>query len=184
MKLLFLRHGLTQGNLEKRYIGTTDEPLCTEGIEALKQLSVPPCERLFISPLLRCRQTAELLFPGKVQEVADDFRECDFGRFEGKHYRELAADAAYQAWVDSGGTLPFPDGEHPAAFRERCVAAFAACMASVTADSTAAFIVHGGTIMAILSHYAGGGYYDYQIPCGHGFLTEWENNALRILEVL
>ena len=110
MKLLFLRHGLTQGNLEKRYIGTTDEPLCAAGIEALKQLTVPPCGQLFVSPLLRCRQSAELLFPGKAFAVADDLRECDFGRFEGKHYRELAADAAYQAWVDSGGTLPFPDG--------------------------------------------------------------------------
>ena len=38
--LLFIRHGATAGNLEKRYIGSTDEPLCDIGIaqvEALKQ---------------------------------------------------------------------------------------------------------------------------------------------------
>ena len=27
-KLLFIRHGATAGNLERRYIGYTDEPLC------------------------------------------------------------------------------------------------------------------------------------------------------------
>ena len=31
MKLQFIRHGKTQGNLEKRYIGSTDEPLCAKG---------------------------------------------------------------------------------------------------------------------------------------------------------
>ena len=32
MKLIFIRHGKTAGNLERRYIGRTDEPLCDEGI--------------------------------------------------------------------------------------------------------------------------------------------------------
>ena len=31
MQLIWIRHGLCAGNLEKRYIGTTDEPLCEAG---------------------------------------------------------------------------------------------------------------------------------------------------------
>ena len=31
MKLTFIRHGKTQGNLESRYVGRTDQPLCAEG---------------------------------------------------------------------------------------------------------------------------------------------------------
>ena len=38
MIIYFIRHGATAGNLEKRYIGRTDEELCTEGIERLKEL--------------------------------------------------------------------------------------------------------------------------------------------------
>ena len=33
-----IRHALTKGNLEGRYIGQTDEPLCKEGIEQLEAM--------------------------------------------------------------------------------------------------------------------------------------------------
>ena len=35
LKILLLRHGQTQGNLERRYIGSTDQPLCIKGRAAL-----------------------------------------------------------------------------------------------------------------------------------------------------
>ena len=39
MKELYLiRHGKTYGNTLGRYIGTTDEPLCEEGREALQAI--------------------------------------------------------------------------------------------------------------------------------------------------
>ena len=30
-------------------------------------------------------------------------------------------------------------------------------------------VVHGGTIMALLSKFGGGEYFDYQVPCGRGY---------------
>ena len=37
ISLVFIRHGATKGNLEKRYIGISDEPLCDVGVaQALK----------------------------------------------------------------------------------------------------------------------------------------------------
>lgn len=44
-----------------------------------------------------------------------DFRECDFGIFEGKNYEELKENRDYQRWLDSGGVLPFrmERGERP-----------------------------------------------------------------------
>ena len=35
MKLLLIRHGATPGNLEKRYVGRTDESLTQESLETL-----------------------------------------------------------------------------------------------------------------------------------------------------
>ena len=120
MKIMFLRHGLTNGNLEKRYIGTTDEPLCNCGIMQLKNKRFPHFDVLISSSALRCIQTAETLFPAQEIIIEKDFRECDFGDFEGKNYMELSNDTYYQKWIDSGGNLPFPNGESPADFRKRC----------------------------------------------------------------
>lgn len=41
MKIIFIRHGKTKGNLEKRYIGKTDESLCEIGIKELKKIYIP-----------------------------------------------------------------------------------------------------------------------------------------------
>ena len=35
MRVVLIRHSKTAGNLKGRYIGTTDEPLCEEGIRLL-----------------------------------------------------------------------------------------------------------------------------------------------------
>ncbi|MDR0311033.1 MAG: histidine phosphatase family protein, partial [Acidobacteriota bacterium] len=93
MKIILVRHGKTQGNLEKRYIGKTNEPLCADGVEqaaALFKMGIPPRpDKLISSPYLRCTQTAEILYPDMAHEICDDLRECDFGTFEGKTHDEL-----------------------------------------------------------------------------------------------
>ena len=169
MKIMFLRHGLTNGNLEKRYIGTTDEPLCNCGIMQLKDKRFPHSDVLISSSALRCIQTAETLFPAQEIIIEKDFRECDFGDFEGKNYMELSNDTYYQKWIDSGGNLPFPNGESPADFRKRCISAFERTISKYKFSSSAAFIVHGGTIMAVCSSFTDGEYFDFQIGNGEGY---------------
>ena len=65
IRLYLIRHGQTPGNKLQRYIGTTDEPLSTEGKEFLEKLTYPMPEALYVSPLCRCVETAGILFPGK-----------------------------------------------------------------------------------------------------------------------
>ena len=96
-KLHLIRHGLTAGNLEGRYIGSgTDLPLCDEGraqLTALKQrLPYPDVPLVFVSPLLRARQSADLLFPGVRQLELEDLREMGFGKFENRKVEELVHD--------------------------------------------------------------------------------------------
>ena len=88
MRVYLIRHGVTKGNLEHRYVGSTEEVLLPEADEPLlsikKRLEKDGCRKphLLVSPMLRCRQSAEILFPGEKQTVVEDFRECDFGTFE------------------------------------------------------------------------------------------------------
>lgn len=196
-ELILIRHGKTAGNLLGRYIGSrTDEPLCDEGREGLAGKQLPEVERLYVSPMKRCVETAEILWPGfdrkKMQKVTD-LRECDFGDFENKNYKELSGNGDYQAWIDSNGTLPFPNGESMDAFKSRCLEAFARIVEGVsgaeqewiasgkTGIFRAGIVVHGGTIMAILEQYGypKAAYFDYQVKNGCGYrLTPVEGTRL------
>ena len=170
MKIYLIRHGKTKGNLEERYIGRTDEPLCEAGRENLKKYQYPQVEMVFTSPMKRCMQTAETIYPGQQYQCIEELRESDFGAFEGHTYKELSGDVRYQAWIDSNGTLPFPEGESQEGFQKRCGEGFAACVEDALRHqrTQAAMVVHGGTIMSILSRYAlpKGRYFQWQIENG------------------
>lgn len=169
VELLLIRHGKTKGNEEKRYIGITDEPLSAVGKRELEDKHYAAPEELFISPMERCRQTAQLLFPGMEASVIEAYKEMNFGSFEGKNYEELSGNPDYQAWIDSNGTLPFPEGEGRDAFCSRVIKGFTEMMDRAEHKHLAA-VVHGGTIMAILSSIGTGDYFDYQVANGCGFL--------------
>ena len=77
IKLWLIRHGKTEGNKLARYIGTTDEPLCQEGIEFLKKMDYPKVQEIYVSPLRRCVQTAEILFPEKPVHIIEELAECE-----------------------------------------------------------------------------------------------------------
>lgn len=171
MKIVLIRHGKTPGNVEKRYIGSrTDEGLDEAFLGELRDKAWPAVKRVFVSPMRRCIETARLIYPDYEYEAIDDFRECDFGAFEGKNYAELNGRADYQAWIDSGGELPFPDGERRSDFAARCVKAFEDNVMGISEDC--ALVVHGGTIMAIMEKYARpqGSYFDFQVKNGCGFV--------------
>lgn len=186
-QLLFLRHGATAGNLEKRYIGRTDEPLCPAGLSQARALKArcPRVQQLYVSPMLRARQTAALLFPGTPCVLVEDFAETHFGRFEGKTARELADDPAYRAWVASRCRAPISGGEDPERFQARCREAFLRLLPSLPDGGRAAFVVHGGTIMAILAGCARPrrDFYAYHIPPGQALVCRWDG-TLRVLSAL
>ena len=165
-ELYFIRHGKTAGNEQKRYIGRTDEPLSALGRAELAEKDAPFAEIVAVSPLVRCVESAKILYPHAKQFVVNGFRECDFGDFEGKNYAELSDNADYQEWIDSNGTLPFPHGEQPLAFRARCVEAFGDFANTLRNGQSAALVVHGGTIMAVMERFAETdsprGFYDWQ----------------------
>lgn len=180
MRVFFIRHGAVLSNEERRYVGRTDEGLSENGIAGIKKNmeagKYPNAELIAASPMLRCIQTAELIYGGKPDIVIEKWKEMDFGSFEGKTYEELKADASYIKWLESRGELSVPEGEGKGAFIRRSVDGFnefcrkAACISPM--PHTAALIVHGGTIMAVLSAYSNGDYYDFQCGNGEGYRCE------------
>ncbi|MBQ7795840.1 MAG: histidine phosphatase family protein [Lachnospiraceae bacterium] len=173
-KIVLIRHGATASNREHRYLGKTDEELDMVGrMELLAQKEngrYPNVDYLFVSPMKRCKETADILYPETPYSEISEWTEMDFGEFEGKNYQELSGDQRYQEWIDSGGILPFPGGESREAFVERCAHGFEMMWNVLEplqqGQLTVGCIVHGGTIMALLSRFHGGEYFDYQVPNG------------------
>lgn len=193
MKIVLIRHSITKGNLEKRYIGRTDEPLIDEGISLLKKKSYPKADIIYSSPYKRTVQTANIIYKNQKVIISDDLKECDFGRFENKNYEDLKDDKDYSIWLESNGTLPFPSGEKQKDFRERIINEFNKIIYSIInlKYKNASLIVHGGTIMTILHKYnlENKLFYDYQVKNGEGYIVwineeEWINNKKEFKHII
>ena len=112
MRALLIRHGQTRGNAAEEFIGSTDEPLSPEGREAAERAKKDPAlKKVFVSPMLRARQTASILFPNAGQIVIPDLREMDFGQFERRRVADMQKDPRYVAWSDCAGMEGPPGGE-------------------------------------------------------------------------
>ena len=177
MTVYLLRHGRTAYNEQRRYQGRSDPPLSPAGAAELRAADFSP-ELVYVSPLLRARQTARILFPAARQEVVAALAEIDFGDFEGRTADEMAEDAAYRAWVDGGCAEPCPNGESRAQFCERSCRAFAALVERAAAEGreTLVIVAHGGTQRAVMDRFCepSFAYFDLQPPFGGGWALQYD----------
>ena len=189
VEIALIRHGATAGNRRGAYIGCTDEPLC---IESTRQLQLdrqrgryPTVETVFCSPLRRCVQTAQIVYPQRQAVCVEALRECDFGQFEGKSHHQLSGHPAYQRWLDSGGRTAFPGGEDPVQFRRRCWRGFTELCAGLYRDERAAVVCHGGTIMAVLEQCGRprGDFYRWQVKNGGGYRFYFDTETQMASEI-
>ena len=173
VEIVLIRHGKTEGNKEKRYIGRTDQPLSEEGIAGIKENlgRYPSVEKVYASPMKRTRQTAELIYPGQASEIVDGLREMDMGVFEGKNHAELKNRPSYILWVATRGKISIPGGESMKDFGKRTMDAFTQVLGDMQAEGIkrSAVVAHGGTIMSIVSQLADDDYYKYMVNNGAGF---------------
>ncbi len=166
MKIYLLRHGQTSYNVEKRYQGTLDIPLSAEGKAQLIRADISP-KTVYVSPLIRARSTADILFPEAEQVVVDDLREMCFGIFQGRNYIEMEHDPEYIAWVGENCEGCCPGGERKAEFSGRTCNAFAPLVdqALQRGEEMLVILAHGGSQMAIMERYALP-HHDYYHWCG------------------
>lgn len=150
--LYLLRHGET--GKQGRYIGSTNVPLSETGREQVrgtaKLLRRKNIETIFSSPMLRCRQTCELLEMDCPNVVNHLLQEVDFGLWEGKNFTEIVDDdpAEVDRWVSDPETFCFPGGESIAAFRSR-VSAFKKILDG-SDEKQLLLVAHGGVIRHLL----------------------------------
>jgi broad specificity phosphatase PhoE len=114
LTLVLTRHGHTDRSEPEQYLGQRiDIPISDRGrAQALKlreRLQGVVFERVLASPLLRARQTADLLAQGVPIETDDRLQEADYGEWEG-----LTVDVIEARWpVERGAWIGDPSVNGP-----------------------------------------------------------------------
>lgn len=186
--ILLIRHGMTAGNLRRAYTGRTDEPLCPQGTDQIKALAGEglTAGRVIASPMKRTVESASILFPHQEPVTDPGLTETDFGIFEGKTADEISADPElgplYSKWLDTGCQGPVPGGEDVKSLKERVCAAFEHQVSLLPEGTSAAFVIHGGCIMAIMEKFAlpHRDFYCYHIGNGEVIMCGWDGSHLKI----
>ena len=156
LKIHLIRHGATDANYDGRYIGCkTDLPLAPEGLNELRMLKddidYPEIERLYSSPMLRCRQTGAVLYPDFEPVTVEELKEYDFGSFENKTAAELESNPNFIPWTSGRLSSP-PGGEDNSEFIKRICVGFNKIVLDMIEGglTESAVIMHGGAIMMLL----------------------------------
>ena len=128
MRLIFVRHGETEHNRQRRVQGQSDVKLNKVGksqAEAIAQaLREERIQAIYTSPLGRCLETAQTInrFHGIAIEVEDSLKELDTGGLEGLTAEEMISKHGrfWQQWhSDQLAWARFPSGETLAEAQQR-----------------------------------------------------------------
>lgn len=164
MKLYLIRHGETDYNKLKRNQGQVDIPLNEYGRELAvktgKGLGSIPFTLCLCSPLVRAKETAELVLKGRDVPIVTDQRiiEVSFGEYEGRCWDPEAWDEGmpreFQCFFDEPGKYQAPvGGESFEALKERTGAFLKdICNRKEYADDTILVSTHGAALAAILAN--------------------------------
>lgn len=176
-RISILRHGMTDANEKGIYIGKTDLPLSSKGAAEvaakMDEFDYPAVHKVYSSPLKRCTETAEILFPETDITMVDDLRELDFGDFENKSVEQLINNPDYKKWLKGGKDNRPPNGESLEEMTARTYAGLHNIIMDMMNEGIthSALITHSGIISNMLSCF-GLPKYDPQIlnaPFGEGF---------------
>ena len=128
-RLILIRHGETEWNVEGRYQGQADPPLNQNGIlqaHALaNKISSIHLDFIYSSPLKRARQTAEILIEYlEIPLILESrFMEIDQGEWQTKLRSEI--ESSYPDLFRQWETVPWevtpPNGEHLTQVQERVI---------------------------------------------------------------
>jgi len=155
-KIHFIRHGLADDPESLHCLGGRSDPSLTpDGISELRSLSetyeYPFAQKVYSSPLLRCTQTAEILFPGAPVETVAALADCDLGEFDGAAFSEIKGDERFIGWLE--GKNPPPGGETSEQFGERISRAFEEVLKDMSQNhlTDCAVVTHGTVIMGLFA---------------------------------
>lgn len=152
-----MRHGQTSWNQEGKYQGHSDISLNERGIKqgnlVAKRLAKEKISAIYSSDLLRAQQTAKAIaeYHGLSVITKPEFREINFGIWEGLTYQEIMVDWSeiLTAMYSKPGEIGPPQGESFQVVKQRVTRALQECVKEHQ-EQTIVLVSHGGTMRVLL----------------------------------
>lgn len=153
LRVTFVRHGITDWNLEGRWQGWTDTALSEVGIRQAQsvrtRLEGKCWDAVYSSDLTRAQETARI---AGLEPVLDArLREIHFGAFEGGLSRENALHPEFKTWLEQPGTLQTPGGESYGDLYTRALD----WLSELPESGDVLAFSHGGTIQTLVTGLLG-----------------------------
>lgn len=156
-RLLLVRHGRTDYNRNRMFVGHTDIELDATGIKQAERLrdrlAAEKIDAVFSSDLRRTMTTARTIAAGRNLEIipAPELREIYYGKVEGLNFEEIKSHypvLAEQFMTRDPGLL-FPGGESLAELKDR-VSKFALRLESYTQEQTVLIVAHSSPLRLLI----------------------------------
>ena len=161
MKILLVRHGITDLHTGDRFWGRTDMPLSPAGIRQAERLrdrlALEKIDAVYASPLRRAYKTAEIIAAGHQVAInaCEDLCECNFGEIEGLNFDEIKQRyPALAGELSRRRTGAFPGGETIEQLNAR-VLAFLKTLEKHRTEETLLVVAHGGPVRLLICNLLG-----------------------------
>ena len=155
-RLIFIRHGITAWNKQRRYCGRKDVSLSRQGKAQVLKLCPGfnniAIDRIYCSDRKRAMATRNLLFGKRHFTKEKNLREIDFGVLEGLRHEQILKKypQAYKRWLRDPYQVSIPRAETMAAFKKRVTSAIKKIV-RLNPGKTIAIVCHGGVIGIFVS---------------------------------
>tara|TARA_Y100001968_G_scaffold89236_1_gene80313 strand:+ start:28764 stop:30095 length:1332 start_codon:yes stop_codon:yes gene_type:complete len=163
-RLILVRHGETDWNLQGRFQGQIDIPLNQNGKkqakaagEFLKNIKI---NKAYSSSLSRPKETAQIILeshPGVRLKLKEKLIEIGHGLWEGKLNSEIESDwpEMLQDWQNSPETVQMPEGESIQEVWQRSVHCWEEISTEIEPNQTALVVAHDAVNKTILCNLLG-----------------------------
>ncbi len=179
MRLYIVRHGETDWNKARKVQGHSDIPLNEYGVHLAKQTAEGmkdiPFDMVYTSPLIRAKQTAEIILSGRNIPVleSEGIKELGFGEYEGMccsgEQRAAQSEEFNRFFKDTGNYVPARGGESIQELMERTGSFLRElCEDDNLQEKHILVSTHGAAMTALLNHIRGNletaDFWKYRVP--------------------
>jgi alpha-ribazole phosphatase len=181
-RLLLIRHGLTEFNEDRRFMGHSDIELSATGRKQAERLrdylTDEKIDAVYSSDLKRAVEMAEIVLADRGLDISrcQELRECDYGSCEGLTFGEINTryPKVAEMCIDFTLELAFPEGECFTDFFER-TSQFIDRLGEHERSETVLISSHSGPIKILLCRLLG-------IADEHWWQLRVSNASLSIME--